>query len=98
MTADTNTREIERHCNNYFNPRNDPADPTRDYPPEFLELAARILSFRESMQETPPNIVSESVLGGAHSYTVAVTANGTPAGWQAVFAADLSIYKRAKFL
>ena len=95
MTTESNMRDIERHCNNYFNPHNDPNDPTRDYPPEFIELADRIFGFRKNNK--PSSITGENVIG-VHSYSKAVKANGAPAGWQAVFAADLAVYKRAKFI
>lgn len=95
MTSEMNIRDIERHCNNYFNPQNDPHSPERDYPPEFLELADRIRKFREDAKTT--GYTSESVVG-LHQWTKAVTASGVPVGWQAIFAADLAAYKRVKII
>ena len=94
MTAETNIREIERYCNNYFNYNNDPTDPTRDHSQGFLELAERIFQFRE--KNKPTDIISETVIG-LHQYAKA-TRDGVPAGWQQIFAAELSVYKRAKFI
>jgi len=89
--------KIEKHCNNYFNPQNDPRSTIRDYPPDFLELAEQIHSFINSPAGQPSNITSESVTG-LHSYSRAVTPDGISARWQTVFARDLSIYKRANFI
>ena len=91
----SNIAEIEKHINNYFNPRNNPNDPTRNYPPEFLELCERVRLFRE--ENEPSNITSESVVG-LHQYTKAITPGGVPVGWQSVFGRELQIYKRAKFI
>ena len=44
-TTDTMLYAIEKHCNNYFNPRNDPNDPTRNYPAAFLETANHIMQY-----------------------------------------------------
>jgi len=88
---------MEKHCNNYFNPSNHPADPTRNHPPEFLELADRIYEFRTDEANTPSGLVSEKV-AGLYSVTWATAANGLPAGWQQVFAGDLSAFKRARFI
>jgi len=98
MTEETNIRELERHCNNYFNPCNDPRSAERNHPPEFLELAERILKWREANPPTTVNHESESVIGVFSSTKTRATYEGKTAGWQRVFAHDLSIYKRAKFL
>jgi len=86
--------EIERHCNNYFNPANDP-NGIRNYPDAFLELAIRIYDYTQKVQ--PYDYTSENV-AGLHSYSRAVTSDGVPARWQSVFARDLAIYKRANFI
>jgi hypothetical protein len=96
MTEETNIREIERYCNNYFNPQNRPDSAERNHPPEFLELAARILTFRQNKYRQPTDIISENVIG-FHQYSKA-TVNGVPATWHSIFAAELAAYKRAKFL
>ena len=97
INASHNISEIEKHINNYFNPRNDPDSPERNHPPEFLELCERIRLFRE--ENPPSNIVAEQVVG-LYSFTTATlkATGGVPAGWQSIFAQELSIYKRAKFI
>ena len=93
MTIDTAIADIERHCNNFFNPQNDPNADQRDHPPEFLELAERIRAYREKNKDT--GFTSESVVG-LHAWQKAVTAGGAPVGWQGIFAADLAMWKRLK--
>lgn len=78
--------EIERHCNNYFNPKNDPNDPERNYPPAFLELAEHIRQFRKQ----PHLFVKFAGL------TAKDIDHMTP--WQRVFASELAAYKRVKFI
>ena len=77
--------DIERHCNNYFNPRNDPAGP-RDYPPEFLTLAAHIEQFNGNPESwvsaLPPDFPEIK--------------SGDYIPWQLVFKDELAIYKRLK--
>ena len=97
MTIESTIKDIERHCNNYFNPNNDPADTTRDYPPEFLELAERVFNFRTDEANAPSSLISESVIG-LHSWQAAKTAGGLPASWQQIFAADLSMYRRVRLI
>jgi len=77
--------DIERHCNNYFNARNDPADPTRDYPDAFLDLAYRIQQYY-----LQPHLFmnKQGEFGGKDMMTP----------WQQVYARELSIWKRAKFI
>ena len=101
MTLKTVIKDMERYCNNYFNPRNDPTDPTREHPPEFLTLAEMILIYRKDESHQPTNAISESagVLGVKQwSAKRSVTAGGVPIGWQGVFAADLSVYRRVKLI
>jgi len=88
---------MEKHCNNYFNPRNDPADPARDYPPDFLELADRIFAYRTDETNAPTSLVAESV-AGLYSWQAAKAAGGLPASWQQIFAADLSVYRRVRLV
>lgn len=99
MTLESVLVDMENHCNNYFNSGNDKTDPTRNHPPEFLNLAELIFEFRQ--EHKPSNIVSESeIVAGSDSWSVkaGTTANGAPIGWQQVFSADLSVYKRARFI
>ena len=96
VTAETNLKDIERHCNNYFNAANDPAGP-RDHPPEFLDLVARILDFRNGPKGSRSGIIQESVLG-VHQYTLSTGKNGAPQGWYGLFSVDLMPYKRVKIM
>ena len=95
MTLETVIKDIERHCNNYFNPGNNPADPTRNHPPEFLVLAKSILKYREDNKPHP--VTSESVIG-VHKQTWATSTSGAPAGWQQIFSGELTDYKRVRFI
>ena len=90
MEVETVIDMIERHCNNYFNPQNDPNDYYRDYPAGFRELAQRIMKFIENTPTT--NIVSASF--GIQSQTNDLAYNS----WQKAFSAELAAYKRAKFI
>jgi hypothetical protein len=99
MTIKSVIIDMEMHCNNYFNSKNDQADPTRNYPPTFLMLAERILEFR--LENKPSNVVSEGEgVVGSDSWNVkyATDAHGNTASWQQVFASDLSVFKRARFI
>jgi len=95
-------KKIERHCNNYFNPKNDPNDPRRDHPPEFLELAEQINDFMNSRSGQANIIVRQGgIFGGISNnyfYEKATTPDGVPVRWQSIFAKDLQVYKRAKFI
>lgn len=84
--------DIERHCNNFFNPRNDPDDPTRNHPDNFIALAERIAAYIERVEKTRGNTTNESF--GAYS----VSRDLEAAAWQKAFSRELSIYKRAKFI
>jgi len=87
--------DVERHCNNYFNEDNDPVSECREYPKEFLALVERIAEFRRANPATA--VVSESVIG-LHSFARGSSKNGVPLGWQAVFAVELSLWKRVRFV
>ena len=80
--------ELEAHLNNYFNPDNDPGNPTRNYPPAFLELAGRIAEYHQSAMKT--GVKSETNF--QHSYSLDLEYSA----WQKAFARELSIYKRFK--
>ena len=82
--------EICRHCNNFFNPRNDPAA-DRDYPASFLELAGRIENFIEAVGERN-NLVSSRVGSGSEQVDLEYAA------WQKTYHRDLSVWKRARFI
>ena len=83
---------VEKYCNNYFNPRNNPNDPKRNYPPAFLELVNKIESFLNDEYESKSSITS---------YTegeVSISWNTQNNSWQKLFAPELGIYKRVKFI
>lgn len=85
--------EMCRHCNNYFNPKNDPAVPVdeRNFPASFIELAGRIEGFIESVGERN-NVTAASVASGSESIDLEYAA------WQKTYARDLSVWKRARFI
>jgi len=83
-------RIIERYCNNYFNPGNDPADPQRNHPPEFLDMVERIRQFAGSIERD--NIASNSIAGTQITYSL------EHSEWQRAFSHELAIWKRAKFI
>ena len=95
ITEETNLADISRHVNNYFTAGNKPKG-KRKYPPEFLELAKRILAYRNSPQGQPTNIVGETV-AGFHKWQAA-TIDGLPADWTQVFKKELAVYRRVKFI
>jgi hypothetical protein len=87
---------MERFCNNYFNPRNDPADPTREHPQDFLGLAECIYHYRADERNAPSRIIGESMMG-TYSWNAAQSYQRMDAAsWQYVFAGDLAVYRRAK--
>jgi hypothetical protein len=79
--------ELTRHCNNYFNPQNDPSDPTRNYPASFLELAGRIAAYNDDINKGDI-VIPTGVTVAADPYK----------SWQKAFARELSIYKRVRFI
>ena len=82
--------EIERHINNYFNDKNDPDNPQRDYPDAFLELAAEIADYIKPGMKT--GVKSETNFNMSYSLDLEYSS------WQKAFARELAIYKRAKFI
>ena len=86
--------EVERHCNNYFNPRNDPNDPKRNYPPAFLELVGKIETFLADENGIDFKSSFTSFSEGEISLTRDLESNS----WQKLFSRELGIYKRAKFI
>ena len=82
--------EICRHCNNYFNPKNDPDTP-RTYPASFLVLAGRIGNFIEAVGERN-NVTAARVGSGSENYDIEA------ASWQKTFTRELSVWKRARFI
>ena len=97
ITAENNLKDIERYCNNFFNPDNNP-NGKRKHPPEFLALAERILAFRNSelgQKQSSGNVAAYSE--GAVSVSFA-TVDGVAADWTQVFKQELRVYKRIRFL
>jgi len=82
--------DICRHCNNYFNPTNDPTA-KREYPVSFVALVERIESFVESVGERN-NLTAARVGSLSESYDIEAAA------WQKTFSRDLSVWKRARFI
>ena len=95
ISAKLNIADIERHCNNFFNPRNNPKG-KRNHPPEFLALAERILHFRNGEHGCIGNVASYSE--GKVSISFATTGDGVAADWTQVFKRELAAYKRARFI
>lgn len=92
MVEPTLLFEMERHCNNYFNPNNRPDNLIRNYPDSFLALAERINAYINTVEKS--NV--ESIRVGDTS--VSFSSNPDVSSWQRAFAKELSIYKRAKFI
>jgi hypothetical protein len=94
----TTLYEVERHINNYFNNRNDPRDPTRNYPAAFIELVKKIAEFQnqEKDSDIPKNATSHSIAddGASESVSQDILNND----WIKLFARELSIFKRVKFI
>ena len=86
--------EIERHCNNYFNPRNDPNITERKYPPAFLDLACKIEAFLNDESQLEFKSSLTSVNEGGVSISKDVVNNS----WIKLFARELAVYKRVKFI
>lgn len=82
--------DIEQHCNNYFNPHNDPDSLIRNYPANFIELVGRIEQYEKTVQKD--NITSFANEGYSENRDL------ESSSWQKAFARELSIYKRAKFI
>lgn len=82
--------EMCAHCNNYFNPHNDPLDPTRNYPDAFKLLAEKIQAFIKEVERN--NVTASGVSSASESVDLEY------ASWQKAFARELSIYKRARFI
>lgn len=93
MSLESIKADMCAYCNNYFNPHNIHTDPVRDYPIEFVELAERIYKFRTDAANAPRLSISEKVVG-LHQWQ----REGAGVSWQHVFAADLAIWKRARFI
>lgn len=90
--------EVERHCNNYFNPRNDPNDPKRNYPPAFLELVKKIFDYlnKENDELISKNITNYSISEDGGGETI--SRDVLNSAWTKLFVRELAIYKRAKFI
>ena len=90
MASDALLDDICRHCNNFFNPQNDPAA-VREYPASFLQLAGRIENFIDAVEERN-NVTASRVGVGSETYDIEAAA------WQKTYSRDLSIWKRARFI
>ena len=82
LTMEMTIQDIERHCNNYFNPGNSPADETRQHPPAFLELAKRVHQYVQY----------------PYKFTGDGDVHGRYVSWQIFFKDELASWKRARFL
>jgi len=80
--------EIERHCNNYFNPANNPNSKRRNYPDAFLKLVVEIVKFKKDILPERKHLLSAT----NDDYHESIKYNS----WQSAFAAELAIYKRIK--
>ncbi len=65
-------------------------------PPSVVALADEIKKYNESDEAKPTAYTSESF--GGYSYSKATDSNGSPIGWQKVFASRLNKYRRARVL
>jgi hypothetical protein len=81
--------EVERYCNNYFNSLNNPDSAERDYPEAFLALIEEIKEYKA--KEPKSSAVSKTV----GSVSVSRDIDNS---WKKLFARELSIYKRVKFI
>lgn len=91
-------KAIERYCNNYFNPDNDPASPVREYPEDFLALAGEIEKYSEGDKGSTSarKLKGESFAG--YSYTAATSEDGQLLTWHKAYAPELAAFKRVKFI
>lgn len=77
-------QEIAEHCNNFHD---------GVYPPGLLRLADKIAAYIYQVEKDGrSNITSSAITGHSEGYDLERQA------WQAAFARELSIYKRAKFI
>jgi hypothetical protein len=92
--SETLLDEICRHCNNYFNAKNDPKATEREYPASFMELAGRIAAFvkTDDGDSTRSNVTAMTAPSGGMTFNLEYSS------WQKAFARDLSIWKRVRFL
>ena len=98
MTLEDTVLIVKSHVNNWFNAENDPeALPVEsmDYR-VFKKVCEMIHAYMESDAGKVTGIVSESVLGGKHSYSVGTGKDGAPLGWQELFAKDLNQFRRMR--
>lgn len=89
MTNEILLDEMCRHCNNYFNPQNNPTNP-REYPPAFLGLAVKIEKFISETEKS--NTVSAKV------NVASETVNLEYSAWTVMFSKELALYKRLKVI
>lgn len=65
-------------------------------PPSVVALAEEIKKYNDSDEAKPSAYTSESF--GGYSYSKATDENGSPIGWQKVFASRLNKYRRISVL
>ena len=82
--------EVERYCNNYFNPTNDPNSKERNYPDAFLELVGQIADFKRYMIPERKYLANTTLDDFSEAYKYN--------SWQNAYAPELWIYKRIKSL
>jgi hypothetical protein len=89
------TEVVKDHVRNYFNENNSPDDPPVDSAKyrRFLKLCKEIHEFTQSKSGTPSAYNSETVIG-LHHWTKGSRADGTPVGWEDIFARQLNPYRR----
>ena len=86
--------EIERYCNNYFNPANDPKSEIKNYPPALLQLVKEIKKY----QTDENGFESKSSITSFSEGSVSISKDIQNNSWLKLFERELSIYKRAKFI
>ena len=94
MTLEDTKLMVMRYCRNFFNEDNS-ASGIPGPPPDFIALCEEIHAFQE--RDGNSNVVSESVLGGKHSYTFGTNGQGGRARWNNVFKDMLSAYRKHTF-
>jgi len=93
MTLEETKLLVMRLCRNFFNPDNSTSEAPNP-PPDFLALCEEIHAFNEAQGVSAGAFVSESVLGGKHSYTRAVGKDGLPIDWIRKFRIRLDAYRQ----
>ena len=90
--------EMERHCNNFFNEKNDPDSPERNHPLAFIRLAERIAAHRarqDALWAGDPAVQAVSDAGSSVQFALDPRLHQP---WQQAFARELGLYRRIRFL